>query len=151
MSQCLRCSKPCETTAVFCDDCRSLLRNEFRQGSSLPASVSANSFSSVKTAPGASLIAQEKTVPQRIVETPRSPGAPVTPHPPVLNTGVDSAEQAVSRLSEAAQLIAKAEPSNRRLPRASRLAPFRDISADIRRESTPLPKLSKMRDGRETQ
>ena len=51
----------------------------------------------------------------------------------------------MSRLSEAAQLIAEVEPSNRRLPRASRLAPIRDISADIRRESTPLPKFAKMR------
>ena len=51
----------------------------------------------------------------------------------------------MSRLSEAAQFISEVEPSNRRLPRASRLAPIRDISADIRRESTPLPKFSKMR------
>lgn len=57
----------------------------------------------------------------------------------------DSVEQAILRLSEAAQLIAEAEPSNRRLPRASRLAPMRDISADIRRESTPLPKFAKLR------
>ncbi len=56
----------------------------------------------------------------------------------------DSADQTISRLSEAAQLIAEVEPVNRRLPRASRLAPIRDISADIRRESTPLPKFTKM-------
>src|SRR5579859_4861033 len=31
MSQCLRCSKPCETTSVFCETCRSLLRSQLWQ------------------------------------------------------------------------------------------------------------------------
>ncbi len=92
-------------------------------------------------------LAHSSATPPSIVETPRSPGSPITPHPPTLDsfTYPDSAEQAMSRLSEAAQFISEVEPSNRRLPRASRLAPIRDISADIRRESTPLPKFSKMR------
>ena len=170
MSQCLRCSKPCEASAVFCDECRSLLRNEFRQGSVSRSSDSGDvasavgtrfSASSLASSSAPSLVAREPDESQEddpahhsakspvIVETPRSPGSPVTPHPPVLDnyTYPDITAQTMSRLSEAAQLISEIEPSNRRLPRASRLAPIRDISADIRRESTPLPKLSKMRNG----
>ena len=171
MSQCLRCSKPCEASAVFCDECRSLLRNEFRRGSASRSSdsnnaafVSASSpeLASFPTSPlstsAPSLVAQKPegsgderadrdTMRPAIAETPRVSNAPITPHPPTMNdyTHLDSADQTMSRLSEAAQLIAEAEPSNRRLPRASRLAPIRDISADIRRESTPLPKFAKMR------
>ena len=168
MSQCLRCSKPCETSAVFCDECRSVLRNEFRQGSALRASDSGgvSVASTARSAQSASLVAQEPDGPQGehdlaehgtkpqqgIAQTPRTTNAPVTPHPPTLDsfTYPDLAGQAMSRLSEAAQLISEVEPSNRRLPRASRLAPMRDISADIRRESTPLPKLSKMHNGTAT-
>lgn len=170
MSQCLRCSKPCETSAVFCDECRSLLRNEFRRGSTShssdydhAASVAASSaeLASIPTSPlstsAPSLVAQvqerpgdnladQDTKQPAIADTPRASRAPITPHPPTMNCYPfpDSVEQTMSRLSEAAQLIAEVEPSNRRLPRASRLAPIRDISADIRRESTPLPKYAKM-------
>src|SRR5947207_428615 len=31
MNQCLRCSKPCEATAVFCETCRSFLRGQLWQ------------------------------------------------------------------------------------------------------------------------
>src|SRR5579863_612426 len=155
MSQCLRCSKPCEATAVFCDDCRSQLRNELRQGSTSPAFDSASVSSTLKAVPGVSLIGQEKTGlqsdlansstrPQYIAQVPQTP---VTPHPPTLNNYPDITDRAVSRLNEAAQFIADAEPSSRRLPRASRLAPMRDISSDIRRESTALPRFSNMRNG----
>jgi hypothetical protein len=59
----------------------------------------------------------------------------------------DLIEQAVTRLNEAAHLIEQEEDQskNDRKPRlysrASRLSPIIDISADIRRESTPLPKI----------
>ena len=173
MSQCLRCSKPCEASAVFCDECRSLLRNEFRRGSASRTSdpahaatipASSAELASVPTAPlstsAPSLVAQKQeksgddradreTKSPSVAETPRASKSPITPHPPILDSYPfqDSAEQTMSRLSEAAQLIAEAEVerANRRLPRASRLAPIRDISADIRRESTPLPKLAKTR------
>jgi len=54
----------------------------------------------------------------------------------------NSVEYTVHQLNEAAQRIAQVEPGNRRLPRASRLSPLRDISADIQRHSTPLPQVS---------
>jgi Viral BACON domain/Carboxypeptidase regulatory-like domain len=68
--------------------------------------------------------------------------------PPALTAQPDLVEQAVTRLNEAAHLIEQEEDQskNDRKPRlysrASRLSPIVDISADIRRESTPLPKIS---------
>src|SRR5579859_7386490 len=114
MSQCLRCSKPCETSAVFCDECRSLLRNEFRQGSVSRSSDSGSAASAVGTrfivsSSTSSLVAQGPNedepqdddlaryniTPPAIAEPPRSPGAPITPHPPTLDSIAyqDSAEQ----------------------------------------------------------
>ena len=70
------------------------------------------------------------------------------PQPPELTAQPDLVEQAVTRLSEAAHLIEQEEDQGkndrkaRLYSRASRLSPIVDISADIRRESTPLPKIS---------
>ncbi|GCE18049.1 hypothetical protein KDK_18490 [Dictyobacter kobayashii] len=53
-----------------------------------------------------------------------------------------AADQSLHMLNDAARMIAEVdgEPAQGgRAPRASRLSPLRDISADIRRESTPLP------------
>ncbi|GAC1650404.1 MAG: hypothetical protein NVS4B12_20170 [Ktedonobacteraceae bacterium] len=49
-------------------------------------------------------------------------------------------DHAIHRLNDAARRIAAVEQSDKRQPRASRLSPLRDISADIQRQSTPLPK-----------
>jgi hypothetical protein len=70
------------------------------------------------------------------------------PQPPALTAQSDLVEQAVTRLNEAAHLIEQEEDQGkndrkaRLYSRASRLSPIVDISADIRRESTPLPKIS---------
>ncbi|HEX9134741.1 MAG TPA: carboxypeptidase regulatory-like domain-containing protein, partial [Ktedonobacteraceae bacterium] len=70
------------------------------------------------------------------------------PQPPALTDQPDLVEQAVTRLNEAAHLIEQEEDQGkidrkaRPYSRVSRLAPLVDISADIRRESTPLPKIS---------
>src|ERR1700694_2841879 len=150
MSQCLRCRKPCEATAVFCDECRSLLRTEFRRGSVSRAAYGVQASPSIAVTSSFSSNVKEQggtegraAPPQAVTPVLKTP---VTPHPPTLITQQDVIEQAITRLSEAAHRTSEgaAHPS-RRLPHASRLAPFRDISADIRRESTPLPKFSKMR------
>ena len=68
--------------------------------------------------------------------------------PQGLTVQPDLVEQAVTKLNEAAHLIEQEDDQskNDRKPRlysrASRLSPIVDISADIRRESTPLPKIS---------
>ncbi len=70
------------------------------------------------------------------------------PQPSALMAQPDLVEQAVTRLSEAAHLIEQEEDQGkndrkvRLYSRVSRLSPIVDISADIRRESTPLPKIS---------
>jgi hypothetical protein len=130
MGQCLRCGRSCDDAAEFCDECRSQLRTAFRQGSAMRASGE-----------DAAWIEQQKTITQSIVK------APDTPLPPVLEPPPDSALQAFSGLNEAARRLAHedaAVPAGRRLPHASRLTPFRDISAEIKRESTPLPQFVRM-------
>ncbi|HCJ35795.1 MAG TPA: hypothetical protein DHV65_16055 [Ktedonobacter sp.] len=72
-----------------------------------------------------------------------TPPPPTSFSPGVLDNG-NVVEHAVQRLNEAARRIAEVEQDgNRRAPRASRLAPIRDISADIQRHSTPLQRVSK--------
>jgi hypothetical protein len=63
--------------------------------------------------------------------------------PDELNATSNIVEQAIARLTDAARHIAAGEPGmshGLHVPRASRLTPLRDISADIQRKSTPLPK-----------
>ncbi|HZS76318.1 MAG TPA: carboxypeptidase regulatory-like domain-containing protein [Ktedonobacteraceae bacterium] len=141
MSQCLRCSTSCEPNAIFCDECRSLLREHYHPSTSRqdfvtiqPAQADEEKADSDKAA-----IYDSDTGPLPIIK------APVTPQPPPLPSYPDIAEQAVSKLNEAAQLIAEAEASQRRIHRASRLTPLRDISGEIQRESTPMPLVSRMR------
>ncbi len=142
MSQCLRCSKLCEVTAVFCDECRSLLRNQLQQGLSSHAShqVSPSIAFSLVDSPALPEFGSVQGEPLERITSPLLPSA--------LAVHADLVEQAVSRLSEAAERIeqeekqSKSERKARHYSRASRLAPIRDISADIRRESTPLPQVS---------
>lgn len=148
MSQCLRCSRLCSATAVFCDECRSLLRSQLQQGEL------ASSVASMQTVPLVALLAQHAQSPEilgdsleRITGPQPVIKGPQTPLPPVSPSYENTVERAISRLDEAARRIEEVEQndpgglpaSGRRVPRASRLAPLADISADIRRESTPLP------------
>jgi Viral BACON domain len=151
MSQCLRCSKLCEATAVFCGECRSLLRNQLQQG------LSSHALHQVSSSLAISLV-DSPTLPEyrsvqdepleRITGPLPSSRANQVPQPPELAVHADPVEQAVSKLSEAAQRIeqeeelSKSDRKARHYSRVSRLAPIRDISADIRRESTPLPQIS---------
>ena len=148
MSQCLRCSKPCAPTSVFCDECRSLLRNQLQQGSILRGiNPSEEPLAIASSLPEYDAAQDENgeepiTAPQPIVNDPQ------TPPPPTLDSYANVAEQTISRLNEAARRIEEAEQmrgerKGRSYPRASRLAPMRDISADIHRDSTPMAKVSK--------
>ena len=153
MSSCLRCSKPCEATSLFCEACKSQLQRQLwetrdtraEESHSVPPLVA---ISSEKNEASNDLL-ERITGPQPIVVAPQLPQTPQplpprTPEPtvpPSMPRRENVAEQAVHQLNEAAQRIAHAEPGNRRLPRASRLSPMRDISADIQRHSTPLPKI----------
>ena len=56
---------------------------------------------------------------------------------------LDRSEQSLNRLTAAARRIAEVDPDTQQLykrkPRPSRLSRLHDISAEIQRESTPLP------------
>ena len=135
MNQCLRCKEPCSVATVFCDECRSLLREQLHQhGEVRPADVSMQD-----TAPWVAL--SETLEKQEKFEEGAFSSDPTTP--PLQNEAVLAGqEQAIFLLSDAARRIAEVEPGERRLPRASRLSPLRDISSQIQRRSTPLSHLS---------
>jgi hypothetical protein len=152
MSQCLRCSKPCAPTSVFCEECRSLLRNQLQQE---PVSHGVNSLeeplavasSLPEYAAGNDEKGQQESSQEPITGPQPITPNPQTPYPPSLSSYANIDDQTISKLNEAAQRIAEAEPGKgerkgRLYPRPSRLAPMRDISADIQRASTPLPKVS---------
>src|SRR6266699_1544630 len=147
MSHCLCCSKLCEPTAVFCEECRSLLRNQLRQRPSLYASQQAPSSISFDTPTLPEHSGVQGDPLERITSPLPSNKVNELPQPPALTAQPDLVEQAVTRLNEAAHLIEQEEDQskNDRKPRlysrAARLSPIVDISADIRRESTPLPKI----------
>jgi Viral BACON domain/Carboxypeptidase regulatory-like domain len=148
MSQCLRCSKLCEPTTVFCEECRSLLRTQLRQRPSLYASQQATSSSYDDPPTLAEHISVQGDPLERITSPLASNRVNELPQPQALVAQPDIVEQAVTRLSEAAHLIEQGEDLGkndrkaRLYSRASRLSPIVDISADIRRESTPLPQIS---------
>jgi len=147
MSQCLRCSKLCEPTAVFCEECRSLLRYQLRQRPSLYASQQTNSSSSEDSPTLPEHLGVQGDPLERITSPFPSNRVNDLAQPLALTAQPDLVEQAVTRLNEAAHLIEQEDQSkNDRKPRlnsrASRLTKIVDISADIRRESTPLPKIS---------
>jgi hypothetical protein len=151
MSQCLRCSKLCEDTNVFCDDCRSLLQYQLQNrpsshASQQESSSEASSFEDSPTLP------EQDNVHRNPLEhitspLPSSRVYPI-PYPSELTIQADLAELAVSQLNEAAQRIEKEEEQVKSdhkahlFSRASRLSPILDISSDIQRESTPLPQIS---------
>src|SRR5436305_14892247 len=153
MSQCLRCKGPCDAAAVFCNECRATLRSSFRSASSVRAFSETDTSHPAPGTRGISAAVQDsgqvdeqadeqpeqssikqKTRPQRVTK------APDTPHPPILESYADSSGQAFSLLNEAAQRIERDDSGNvtlnRRIPRASRLAPFRDIADDCMRYRT---------------
>lgn len=158
MNQCLRCSKPCAATSVFCDGCRALLRVQLQRGERTQPEEEAFSSASIDTSPLVATASEhgDAHVNGDLLERITSPHTivkdPQTPQPPTEATPADYADmidQALNRLNEAARRIAEVRQNqengeaslriSRRIPRASRLAPIRDISADIQRESTPQP------------
>ncbi len=146
MGQCLHCHKPCSETTLFCDDCRSLLHNDDEEVAS-PGSYVDIADVSTSPLPIFPLMHEEHgrnlasdTVPQPTAVSPQPSQGPLTPPPSMHSVYTDMVEQAIQRLNDAARRIAAVEQGERRSPRASRLSPFRDISADIQRHSTPLPK-----------
>src|SRR6266480_4190522 len=151
MSQCLRCSKPREAASVFCESCRSLLRSQLGQSADIvkeetlklsPVIAVPPKHVEVSDDPLERITGPQPAVPQsqpERLDTPPSE-APIAPEEYGNEYVV---EHTVKSLTEAARRIAEIEQGNRRMLHASRLSPIRDISADIQRNSTPLPQISK--------
>lgn len=150
MNQCLRCNRPCSVTSVFCDDCRSFLQDQ-RSGNTHDSSNRNLSSHALLSPPHLSLdksdlykedVADRITAPfPAVANIYTPPQSPQTPPPAHDLSSSNKVEQAIGKLRDAARRIAAEEPSSRRAPRASRLAPLRDISHDIQRMSTPQPKI----------
>ncbi len=147
--QCLHCSNSCDETALFCDACQLKLYSKHDEASQFATPVHGIAESSTVPHPIAMgqqneyqhIKSEESTVPlPQAVEPSYAPNGPQTPTPSVHGTYVNIVDHAIHRLNDAARRIAAVEQSEKRQPRASRLSPFRDISADIQRQSTPLPK-----------
>lgn len=154
MNQCLRCNKPCEASSVFCDACRMLLRIQLwqeahtRSGAAfptLPLVVASPDGEQEQVWVNSNVDPLERiTSPHPIVKPEMSP-APQTPQPAEPYENI--VEQAIFRLNEAARSIERVEQEQHglrrgfRVPRAPHLAPLPDISSEIRRESTPMPRV----------
>ncbi len=161
-SRCEYCGKFCDATTVFCDECRVLLQNQYqtvklvevgqeveeRASVGVPQSVAMSSWQEDgedKGDRGGGSIFERITSPLPVVRT-QEVETPVPPVQVQVQETYNLVEQALNRLNDAAQRIAKAEGGQRRHPHASRLTPLRDISAEIQRESTPLLKVPAQKD-----
>src|SRR5947209_15258948 len=151
MSQCLRCSKPREAASVFCESCWPLLRSQLGQSVDIYEEETLKLPSVIVMPPEHTGVCGDPleriTGPHPAVSI-SPPRHPDTPSPEVSTapgeySNENVVEHTVKSLSEAARLIAEVEQSTHRMPRASRLSPIRDISADIQRNSTPMPQISK--------
>jgi hypothetical protein len=127
MSRCLRCRKPCEGAAEFCESCRSLLHDQLWQQASTVREIDPPQAAESNGASGASL--ERVTAPQALVDA-----SLLHPEMPVHEQMVD---QVFQQLHAAARQLLEAG-NHRRHPRAPRLSPLRDISIEIQRHSTPL-------------
>lgn len=138
MNQCVRCNRAYSGNSEFCDECHDLLRTQLQPD----GVMNDDDIARCATAPLATAsVMIERMVLQGEVAT--HAADPITPLPFLDETQADKVEQALTNLNDAARLIASVEPGERRRPRVSRLSPFRDISAEIQRASTPLPSFTK--------
>jgi Viral BACON domain len=149
MKQCLRCNRQCSVSSLFCNECEALLQNQGRPAPGETIRVEKD-VSALATSQHVAISSNqtEGTASNRVDDiakriTAPSPGvqAPNTPQPSVYSVEANRVDQALNRLNDAARRIAAAEPDHQRKPKSSRLSPLRDISAEIQRQSTPLPSI----------
>src|SRR5437879_12042896 len=113
MSQCLRCSKLCEPTAVFCEECRSLLRYQLRQRPFLYASQQGTSSTSDDPPTLPEHLGVQGDPLERITNPLPSNRVNDLIQPQALAVQPDLVEQAVTRLNEAAHLIEQVEDQSK--------------------------------------
>ncbi len=167
MRICSRCHQPCTDNFMFCDACWALLSGKEQQRKPAPAKQrrTSSDFVEIDTLPqpaaeeqqdfftaqppGGVPLLELSPIPsshgearlsrEEFISTPTAP-QPLSPIQNIITAFTDRIDNTLNRLSDAARHIAAEDGSHgQRTPRASRLSPLRDISADIRRDSTPLP------------
>ncbi len=150
MSLCLHCSKPCAEDVLFCEGCQEHAEEVFHW--EIPDYVALRA----ETAPTTTAVFA--TPGEVNWEQPESITVPFEPSDSAAEDDIsqlstlvpgrqnDAADQAVSRLSEAARQISEEETGKRRSlrSRSARLRPLRDISSDIQRGSTPHPRVKRL-------
>lgn len=133
MNQCLRCSKPCSPTSLFCDTCQSQLHTQlWQEAQSLtetPTQTPPVVVVSAAPEEKASSVAERETNPIPTVKTPtieNPPATPLTPPipQPAVYRGNHLIDQAVQRMNQAAERIALAGQHSRRILRPLRLRPI---------------------------
>lgn len=139
MNQCLHCNQLCPSTVLFCDSCRSLLKQQnalLEQKDDMHPSWKAG-------VAHAQAHATNDRADIATIEPPDILGAP----PSATEQGYEAltVEQTLNRLNRAAEQIDAFDLGHRRRPRASRLARYRDISLEIHRHSTPMPQVGGLR------
>lgn len=150
MSQCLHCGKLCAEHTAFCAECQERARELFHQDEPEQFAFAADVIPLTPAMPASPSGEEEEEFPGALTlsNEPADAGAEVSAEVSALvaDGGLNSADEAVSRLSAAARWIAGDEPGESRLKRSARLTPLRDISADIQRASTPHPSLRRSSD-----
>lgn len=133
MNQCLRCSRPCSPTSLFCDTCQSQLHTQlWQEAQSLAETPTQTPLVVVVPAEPekeADPAVERETSPIPTIKTPtieKPPATPVTPPipQPAVYRGNNLIDQAVQRMSQAAERIAQAGQHSRRILRPSRLKPI---------------------------
>ncbi len=152
MSRCLHCGKPSQANAMFCASCQERLY-QLEQATKVPSgyrdiadasTASSSIVQAVSTEYEPERMPRDKNTPippsAAIDEIPTAPEIPRSSLSATRGMYVNMVEHAIQRLNDAARRISAAEQNDKRQPHASRLSPFRDISGDIMRHSTPLPR-----------
>ncbi len=144
MNQCLRCSRPCSPTFLFCDACQSQLYTQLWQEGVPLEETPTQTPPIVAMSPTPEMqvgsVAERETNPIPTVKTP-STAAPLTP--PVLPSAVyhgnNLVDHAVHRMSQAAARITQAGQNGRRVGHPTRLAPISKKRPVAGRLLTPAP------------
>ena len=148
MNQCLRCNRLCSGSSMFCNECLLSLPMQDQRNEHIAKGVAVGQHLASGANPDAvTPHLSNETVPIEtyVPDDEFSPYYESNNFDPSDMNHIDVSDRSFERLNDAARLIEDADPDappNGRKPRVSRLAPLRDISAEIQRASTPLPKNS---------
>lgn len=123
-NRCLRCGQPCRDDAMLCEACVALLKRPHVSQSALFTENNSEPEFATQATSNADNIQQSSFI------------ASATPLalPPE-----DQGDVALHMLNLAARRIEAVDQKPLKRPRSSRLSPYRDISAEIQRHSTPMP------------